>query len=716
MLKTLLLTPTHPECPETVSSPTDEPSLEQERNSSADCPISLHTACSTASRLDTKFQTNPGKLLSQTIIVERHEADLPRRLSKRCALLVCLLIAVGGLWGCEKVSSVFHRSVFPDMGPRLANSVKLTFDPSFTNLKMQYVDGCNSPHELNVGEEVESLMIHAAAQNFTAVTVIGGVPAQFKPDTEIMITLQRSDLKLWADNVYDRVPADLTIETLVTLKDAAGNELGRKTVSMVHNQRLILEPAVRRCEYGNIDGFVHDAGVEFSTHFIRAVRTQLAATGGTVPAPVATSPVPPVPAAAPVAAGAASATAVPAPLPIPVPVPAPGTSSGLSFKATVLDENSNLVFEGGERIRVRIDLMNGGERDLQSVTAALTGTASLLTRFPTTMMAIGRLGRGQSRSIEFVATVPQSPQQQRVEIHVAVSDLETRTQPPTQTLTLLIQPTGINTDDMDQIPAAVTGFQQPNTFLISIGIGSYRNREIPSRKFASLDAQMVSSYFQALGGVPTANLLLLQDWKAVRSDIDEALLDWLPPHINKDTVVIVYFAGLASVSSTGETFLVPYDGTATTTSRAYPMKDLEAALSRLKAKQTVFLFEGDVIRMGTDNRTKAALPQWNPTGSSTLHIIGTSGIGQGLEDDQHRHGLFTYFLLRAMRGEADTNRDGNVTLGETVSYLTQKVRWASKTHMNQEQRPFVVPAITPTDPSASLILTKVAAIQSTQGN
>lgn len=716
MLKTLHLTPTRPECPETVSSPADEHSLEQECNSSADCPISLHTACSTASRLDTKFQTNPGKLLSQTIIVERHEADLPRRLSKRCALLVCLLIAVGGLWGCEKVSSVFHRSVFPDMGPRLANSVKLTFDPSFTNLKMQYVDGCNSPHELNVGEEVESLMIHAAAQNFTAVTVIGGVPAQFKPDTEIMITLQRSDLKLWADNVYDRVPADLTIETLVTLKDAAGNELGRKTVSMVHNQRLILEPAVRRCEYGNIDGFVHDAGVEFSTHFIRAVRTQLAATGGTVPAPVATSPVPPVPAAAPVAAGAASATAVPAPLPLPVPVPAPGTSSGLSFKATVLDENSNLVFEGGERIRVRIDLMNGGERDLQSVTAALTGTASLLTRFPTTMMAIGRLGRGQSRSIEFLATVPQSPQQQRAEIHVAVSDLETRTQPPTQTLTLLIQPTGINADDVDQIPAAVTGFQQPNTFLISIGIGSYRNREIPSRKFASLDAQMVSSYFQALGGVPTSNLLLLQDWKAVRSDIDEALLDWLPPHMNKDTVVIVYFAGLASVSSTGETFLVPYDGTATTTSRAYPMKDLEAALSRLKAKQTVFLFEGDVSRMGTDTRTKAALPQWNPTGSSTLHIIGTSGIGQGLEDDQHRHGLFTYFLLRAMRGEADTNRDGNVTLGETVSYLSQKVRWASKTYMNQEQRPFAVPAISPTDPSATLILTKVAAIQSTQGN
>ena len=614
----------------------------------------------------------------------------------RWAFLLCLLIPLGGLWGCEKLTSAFHRTPVPIMGPRLANSVKLTFDPSLTNLKMQYIDGCNSPHELNVGEEAESIMIDAAAQNFTAVTVTGGIAAQIQPDTEILITLQRSGLKLWADSVYDRVPADMTIETLLTFKDAAGKELGRQTVSIAHNQRLILEPTPRRCDYGNIGEFVHDAGIALSTQFIRAVRTQLATTGGIAPSPVAASPARPVP---------PTAT-----------IPAQGTPSALSFKATVLDENSNLVFEGGERVRVRIDLMNGGEQELQGVTATLTGTASLLVQFPTTTLPVGRLQPSESRSIEFVATVPQSVQSQKAEIHVAVSDSGTRTQPPTQTLTLSMQPTDIKADDVDQIPAVASGFRQPHTYLISIGIGSYRDQQVPSRKFASLDAEMVSSYFQSLGGLPTSNVHLLQDWKAIRSDIDEALLDWLPPHMNKDAVVIVYFAGLASVSSTGETFLVPYDGTATTTSRSYPLKDLEAALSRLRAKHTVFLFDGIVSRTGPYSRTKTALPQWNPTESSILHVIGTSGIGRGLEDDQHRHGLFTYYLLRALRGEADTNRDGDVTLGETVTYLSQKVRWASKTHMNQEQRPFAVPAIHPTDPSAALILTKVAAIQGTEAN
>ena len=488
----------------------------------------------------------------------------------------------------------------------------------------------------------------------------------------------------------------MILETLLTFKDSDGKELSRQTVSITHHQRLILEQLQRRCDYGNIGEFVHDAGIALSTQFIHAVRTQLATTGQTPPARVAASPARPIP-------------SIPA-------VSAQGTRSALSFKTAVLDENSNLIFEGGERILVRIGVVNGGEQELQGVTASLTGTAAVLAQFSTTTMVVGKLQPGQSRSIEFVATLPQSVQQQKAEIHVAVSDAGTRTQPPTQTMTLSIQPTGLTADGVDIPPVAGAGFQQSHTYLISIGIGSYRDQQAPSRKFATWDAEMVSSYFQTLGGLPAANIRLLRDQKAIRSDIDEVLQDWLPPHMNRDAVVIVYFAGLASVSPTGETFLIPYDGTATTTSRAYPLKNLGAALSRLHAKQTVFLFDGIVSRIGSDSRSKTVLPEWNPLGSSTLHVIGISGIGRGLEDDQHRHGLFTYYLLRAMRGEADTNRDGNVTLGETVTYLSQKVRWASKTYMSQEQRPFTVPTILPTDPSAALILTKLPAIQGTEGH
>lgn len=630
------------------------------------------------------------------MLFERHTTGSFQRLTVHGALLLCFLITVSGLWGCEKLTSMFQRTPLPDMGPRLANSVKLTFDPSFTNLKMPYIDGCNSPRELHAGEQLESILIDAASQNFAAVTIDGGIAAPSRPDTEIVLTLQRSSLKLWTDNVYDRVPADIVIETLLTFKDAAGKELGQQTLSVTHHQRLISEPSVRRCDYGNMGEFVHDAGIALSTQFIGVARIQLAVTDSTAPVTVATSP-----------SKSVSAT---------TPFPPDSHRSTLSFKASVLDDNGNLVFEGGERLLVRIGLMNGGEQELQGVTATLKGTAWVLAQFPTTTVVIGRLQPGQSRSVEFVATLPQSIQQQKAEIHVVVSDSGTRSQPPTQTLPLSIQPSGLKPEDVDIVPTVTEGFRQPHTYLISIGIGSYRDQQATARKFASLDAEMVSNYFQSLGGLPASNVRLLQDWKATRSDIEEALLDWLPPHMNRGAVVIVYFAGLASVSSTGEVFLTPYDGTAVTTSRSYPLKYLEAALSRLQAKHTLFLFDGIVSPLGPNNRTKTSLPQWNPTGSSIIHLIGTSDLGQGLEDNLHRHGLFTYYLLRALRGEADTNRDGDVTLGETVTYLSQKVRWASKTHQNQEQRPFTVPAIRSTDPSAALILTKLVAIQGVEGH
>ena len=628
------------------------------------------------------------------MFIERHTRASSQRFTVHGALLLCVIIIVSGLWGCEKLTSIFRRTPLPDMGPRLSNSVKLTFDPSFTNLTMRYINGCNSPREIHVGEELESVMIDAASQNFSAVTVAGGIVAPVRPDTEIVLTLQRSNFKLWTDTVYDRVPADIVIETLLTFKDAVGKELGQQTASITRQQRLILEPSLRRCDYGNIEEFVHEAGVALSTQFIRAARIQLAAIGGTAPVTMATSPS---------KAGSTTTT-----------FPADGPRSALSFKAVVLDENGDLVFEGGERLLVRIGLMNGGDQELQGVTATLKGTPSVLEQFPTTTIVVGRLQPGQSRSVEFVATLPQSILQQKAEILAVVSDSGTHSQPPSQTLPLSIQPSGLKAEDVDTIPAVTGGFRQPHTYLLSIGIGSYRDQQTGAQKSASWDSEMVSNYFRSLGGLPLSNVRLLQDWKAIRSDIDEALLDWLPSHMSSDAVVIVYFAGLASVSSTGEVFLIPYDGTTVTTSRSYPLKRLETALSRLQAKHTVFLFDGFVSSVEPNHRTKTTLPQWNSTGSSTIHVIGTSDIGQRLEDNQHRHGLFTYYLLRAMRGEADTNRDGNVTLGETVSYLSQKVRWASKTYMNQEQRPFAVPTISPTDPSAALILTKTAAIQSTE--
>ena len=386
------------------------------------------------------------------------------------------------------------------------------------------------------------------------------------------------------------------------------------------------------------------------------------------------------------------------------------STTPLHFKATVQDENGDLIFETGEQIRLRIDLVNRGSQELANVTANLTGTPSLLARFSTTSMSAGRLQPGQSRSIEFVATLPPDSKPQKAVLHVEVSDPEAGIA-PLQSISLSIEPAGTKSDDVDQIPAAAEGFQRPDTFLISIGIGSYRNRQLSMRKYAAADAETLTTYFQTLGGLPASNVRLLQDWKALRPDIDEALLDWLPARMKKGSGVIVYFAGLATVSPSGDVYLVPYDGNTTTTSRSIPLKELEATLARLNVKQTIFVFDGTVLRLGGESRAKPNDPNWNPSRNSTIHVIAIDGFGKVMEDDTHRHGLFTYYLLRALRGESDLNRDGEVTLGEAVSYLKQKVVWASRSQYGHEQRPVMLPLLQAADPASGLTLTKLATIR-----
>jgi hypothetical protein len=303
---------------------------------------------------------------------------------------------------------------------------------------------------------------------------------------------------------------------------------------------------------------------------------------------------------------------------------------------------------------------------------------------------------------------------QKAELRVALTNLGPAAAPAPQTLALTIQPTGINAEDVDHIPAQVAGFERPHTYVLSIGVSAYRDAQLPPRKYASSDAEMVARYFQSLGGVPPANIRLLRDGKALKPDIDEALLDWLPAHMNPDAMVIVYFAGQALVNQKGDVFLVPYEGSAASSAKLYPLKELESALSRLKAKQTILLFDGLVSKLQHDPKAKSVLPKWDQVGGTSIRLISGEGLTKGLEDDAHRHGLFTYYLLRALRGEADTNRDGDVTLEEVAGYVSQKVSWASKAQLKADQHPQIIPALKSRQKTAPILLTKVSSIAGVQ--
>lgn len=598
-------------------------------------------------------------------------------------ILGMLLAHVIGSTGCEFVKSRFSRQALPDLGAPVPMTVQMEFDPSLTKAKAEYLDGCNHIMPLHIGSSVEESLIQAAHQTFRTVTVAEGPAASSKSDLTIRVRMLEPRLKIQTDAVYDRAPAELSLDVMAAFFDSSGQLIAERPLQATRKERLQIELMQKRCAY-IVDPFVQDTSTMLATQFMQEARLLLDPTSKAS----ATSVAP---------AGAVSKSAG---------LPPAGPATGLSFKATLLDENSNLILEGGERIRVRVDVVNTGSQAVQDITVHLTGPPTLITQFPATKLSTGAIEAGGSKSLEFIATLPSSLDPQQAEFQVALGSAAGLSVPPSQTLLASVLTTGLRSDDIDQIPAATAGFQRSSDYLLSIGLSSYRTPHLAARKYAALDAEMVATYFQSLGGLPKSNVRLLEDWSALRPDIEEALLDWLPSKITSDSVVTVYFAGQAVVSPAGDTFLIPYDGAVESTTRLYPLKDLETALGRLKAKQVVFVFDGTVLKNGAAGRAKVSPPKWAGTNESVLHLIATTGFGKSLESDTLRHGLFTYYFLRALRGEADSDRNGEVTIGETAAYVNRKVPMAARSEFKQEQQPQVLPVPRNSERSLDTILTK----------
>ena len=576
---------------------------------------------------------------------------------------------------------------FPPLGDPLPASAKLAIPPSIKDLTIRYSDSCGQLQDIPLGHRLQDALREGIRRTFNT-TVDDGTSDTAASDYVIHVELVDSSFDINKEALYDRAPAVLHLNAIARIHDRKGTLLRQADIKIARQERLRLEQLSKNCNY-LIEPFINDTVIDFATRV--SLNARLAA-GGQEPA--------------------ASLEPNQAPMGH-MGTPSASTSPDLQFKATLLDENSNLILEGGEHVRVRVDIINMGTRVIENASASLTGTSAVIEQFPATTLPIPPLQPGQTKSLEFIATLPPTKQAQQATILVRVTESGGAAAPPPQTLSLTIQPPGTGKDDVDHIPAPAPGFHQPQTYLVSIGAGAYRDPKLTPRRYAATDAETVAAYFQSLGGVPQSNIRLLHSQKALRADLHEALFGWLPTHAAKDAVVIVYISGQALVTPTGDILLPLYDGSATDQARLYPLHDLESAFARLKAKQIIFLFDGMVSRLRGEAKGKST-PHWDLGGENTVALIGGEDLTKGLEDDQHRHGLFTYYLLKGLRGEADTNRNGTVTFGELASYVRQKVAWAAKSQFNQEQRPLLLPPLKQDDPAASLPLTALPSLTSSE--
>lgn len=71
----------------------------------------------------------------------------------------------------------------------------------------------------------------------------------------------------------------------------------------------------------------------------------------------------------------------------------------------------------------------------------------------------------------------------------------------------------------------------------------------------------------------------------------------------------------------------------------------------------------------------------------TLSIAASSGEQMSSSYEQKRHGLLTYFFLKGLQGDGDTNKDGKIKVTELFDYLRPHVERTARRDFNNEQTP-----------------------------
>ena len=235
---------------------------------------------------------------------------------------------------------------------------------------------------------------------------------------------------------------------------------------------------------------------------------------------------------------------------------------------------------------------------------------------------------------------------------------------------------------------------------VIIGISQYKDTRIPSLRYAASDAQSFYNWLISPSGgqYAPARVKLLKNEQATGNRIKTSLFEWLGQVLEED-IVTIYFAGHGSPQSPDNPenlFLLPYDVQYDSiAATGFPMWDIETALKRfIKAKRVIVITDAchaggvgqafDVARR--DSRGLKVV-----TISSKLHNL--SHIGDGIciitasDDNQFSqeskkwgggHGVFTYYLLKGLNGNADYNKDRSVSLGEIIPYLSEQVRRETK--------------------------------------
>lgn len=248
--------------------------------------------------------------------------------------------------------------------------------------------------------------------------------------------------------------------------------------------------------------------------------------------------------------------------------------------------------------------------------------------------------------------------------------------------------------------AAAPAAPKSEMWAVVIGIGSYESAQIPRLKYTVADAEAVYQTLIRSAGFKKDNVMLLTDRterKPTLRNIKWALGTFLSRAAKKEDTVLIFFAGHGApdIDSRGverdglAKYLIPKDADPDDLfSTALPMDDLQTIFGRIESERVIAFLDacysgaaGGRTFMSKSVRAASVDDQFleRLTRSKGRAIVTASRPNEvSVELADLGHGIFSYYLVEGLKGAADLNRDGIVSLQELYEYLEQQVSQKSR--------------------------------------
>lgn len=220
---------------------------------------------------------------------------------------------------------------------------------------------------------------------------------------------------------------------------------------------------------------------------------------------------------------------------------------------------------------------------------------------------------------------------------------------------------------------------------VVIGNKDYSNKDIEPVKYAIRDAAMIKKCLITSFGYEETNIIYKENATkgtleyifGSRSNPEGYLSDIIKPGL---TDLFIYYSGHGTPDVATKTgYLLPSDGHPNKIAiSGYSTSLLSDNLSRLPTRSTIIVMDACFSGKRTlkDSSPEGIIinkPFKNIHKNNTITITSSDGNQLSSWYKQKGHGLFTYYFLLGLAGEANTDKDKLITVTELSDYLNEKV-------------------------------------------